>query len=212
MRLLGVVLAIVVIVTGWSSAASASPAQVARFRMRGPMVQAIWLTITPRRVTNSAVFVIQGTDGRLLYAIQSVETFDAAGNPTGSSDLYALTTRGYSFSLDPSLRAARFVANGTPGYRCRFDAIGLLLGCAPARVSAEVAWRAVGKLGVDRELERLDWPGFHAINVEVDRSRTAVATGTFEGTPLTEASLTAAGEPGLLASVTSGSVGITLPS
>ena len=127
----------------------AAPGQVYHERFHGSFASAGWFRSSARFSTDTFIDVTETKQqGQELFLLQFIEYFDASGDFTGATTIYAYATSGFVFEID----SARFSGASTsgsnlPAKRCSYDENFRVIGCTRVTFGVEVTWTGHGPIG-----------------------------------------------------------------
>jgi hypothetical protein len=164
-----------------AGAASAATGQVFKLKAVGPTAGGLWISST---ATSATVTFISASQDQLAV-IQITDNADSSGNIIGGTETIANVTSGFSFAIDKGqLSSASTSGSGIPATTCALDANLNQISCAPTTLDLAVAWTGVGpsehQILNQRLLEGIVRESSHTNGIV----RSATATGTLSGTPL----------------------------
>jgi hypothetical protein len=160
--------------------ASAAPNQVRHDHFNGTFAEAVWFN----SASDAGLYIraSQAKTSNSLAVDEVIQTRDAQGNVTGTTETFADVTSGYSFSIDAvKLTTASIAGTGLPATTCTFNENFDLVGCSPSVLNAEATWTGQGLITHNTNNSRVRAGGFsvneHLNGTNRDGTATALVNG-----------------------------------
>ena len=164
-----------------SVVSTARPAfdRVLRFNFEGFFADAVW------GIPGGVVEVFASST--IAFAGVTQVSYDADGNPTGGSTLWASSDSGFSFDIQQPLRGATLTGR-LPGFACVLDANLDPVSCRNINLLVDVAWTGQGTIvrdnlsGVYKSFD----PPAGSMGIQASQSSTRDASVTDDGVPVSD--------------------------